>query len=123
MERHTPEAVVEERYDIVFEAAGAMPALELALSLVRKTGTLVQVGVHDTDATIAVHPFKVYEHELRIVGSNSLANRFSAAVEIMPDLVGKVPLLLGKPFSVWEFAAAVQSMTSSATIKTQLHFD
>ncbi|MBL8581229.1 MAG: alcohol dehydrogenase catalytic domain-containing protein [Rhizobiaceae bacterium] len=112
-----------ERFDVVFEAAGVMAALRQALTLVEKTGTLVQVGVHDEDATVPVNPFKVYEQEITIVGSNSLADKFSAAVDLMPDLQAEAARLIGEPFSVWDFAAAVDSMAKGHAIKTQLIFD
>ncbi len=118
-----PASLDGERYDVVFEAAGAVPALKQALTLVEKTGTLVQVGVHDEDFLIEVNPFRIYEHEITIVGSNSLADRFGAAVELMPDLAANAAKLIGEPFNVWDFNAAVDSMAAGKAIKTQLVFD
>lgn len=115
-----PAALDGEKFDVVFEAAGAVPALKQALALVDKTGTLVQVGVHDEDFTIPINPFKIYEHEITIVGSNSLADRFGAAVDLMPDLKDEAAKLIGQPFAVWDFAAAVESMAAGRAIKTQL---
>lgn len=118
----TPHQIRDERYEVVFEAAGAMPALRKALGLIRKTGVLVQVGVHGVDSTVDVNPFTIYEHELRIIGSNSLANQFPAAVDLMADISGQTARLIGDTFSVWDFAAAVKSMESGHAVKTQLSF-
>jgi 2-desacetyl-2-hydroxyethyl bacteriochlorophyllide A dehydrogenase len=118
-----PATLNGDKFDVVFEAAGAVPALKQALTLVEKTGTLVQVGVHDEDFTIPINPFKVYEQEITIVGSNSLADRFGAAVDLMPDLKDQAEKLIGEPFKIWDFAAAVESMAEGRTIKTQLVFD
>ena len=118
-----PAALSDDLFDVVFEAAGVVPALKQALNLVEKTGTLVQVGVHDVDVTVPMIPFKVYEQEITIVGSNSLADKFEAAVDLMPDLKIEAETLIGQPFQVWDFAAAVESMAEGRAIKTQLIFD
>ncbi|SAK57523.1 zinc-dependent alcohol dehydrogenase [Caballeronia ptereochthonis] len=119
----TPDAIEGEKYEVVFEAAGAMPALRQALKHIRKTGVLVQVGVHHVEATVDINPFTVYEHELRIIGSNSLANQFPAAVDLMYDVARNAGKIIGDTFSVWEFATAVQRMSSGTSVKTQLRFD
>lgn len=117
-----PAALAGEFFDVVFEAAGTRPALEQALTLVEKTGTLVQVGVHDTDATAVFNPFRLYEREMRFVGSNSCADQFEPAVELMTDIRDRATVLLGESFPVWEFEKAVKSMEAGRSIKTQLHF-
>lgn len=119
----TPEQLGDERYEVVFEAAGAMPALRMALNHIRKTGVLVQVGVHNVEATVDINPFTIYEHELRIIGSNSLANQFAAAVDLMYDIAQPASKLIGETYSVWDFGVAVQKMASSSAVKTQLRFD
>ena len=117
-----PDVLGSDFFDVVFEAAGAPSALNQALTLVEKTGTLVQVGAHDQHATARFVPFKIYEHEIKIVGSNSCADKFSAAVEIMPDIQDRAAVLLGEPFSVWDFGSAVNSMIAGNAVKTQLRF-
>lgn len=117
-----PSALGSECFEVVFEAAGVRKALEQALLLVEKTGVLVQVGVHDEDAKVPIVPFKIYEREIRLIGSNSCADKFPAAVDLMPDIKNKAKLLLGESFPVWDFGAAVDGMTAGHTIKTQLHF-
>ena len=120
IEAVTPEALGAECFDVVFEAAGVRPALEQAAALVEKTGTLVQVGVHDEDAVVGFNPFKIYEREIRIIGSNSCADKLPAAVELMADIHDRVSVLLGDPFPVWNFAEAVDSMVAGHAVKTQL---
>ena len=115
-----PTSLGAECFDVVFEAAGVRVALEQAVSLVEKTGVLVQVGVHDEDAIVGFNPFKIYEREIRIVGSNSCADKFPAAVEMMADIHDRAAVLLGEPFPVWDFAQAVDSMVKGHAVKTQL---
>jgi 2-desacetyl-2-hydroxyethyl bacteriochlorophyllide A dehydrogenase len=115
-----PAALGTDCYDVVFEAAGARSALLQGIDLVEKTGVLVQVGVHDADATVPFKPFRIYERELRIIGSNSCADKFSAAVDMMPDIQSRAAILLGQTFPVWDFAAAVDSVSCGHDVKTQL---
>jgi threonine dehydrogenase-like Zn-dependent dehydrogenase len=119
----TPAELGDEAYEVVFEAAGVRAALEQAFRLVEKTGVLVQVGVHDADATVPIVPFKVYERELRIIGSNSLANKFPRAVDVMMDIRDRAAALIGPSYPVFDFAEAVEAMSRGDTVKTQLRFD
>ncbi len=117
-----PDELGAARFDVVFEAAGVPAALRQGLQLVEKTGAFVQVGVHDEHAEASFVPFKLYEQELRFIGSNSCADKFGAAVELMPDIRDKAKRLIGESFPVWDFDAAVRSMQAGKSIKTQLRF-
>ncbi|MBS7538044.1 alcohol dehydrogenase catalytic domain-containing protein [Ancylobacter lacus] len=117
-----PAALGEVHFDVVFEAAGVRRALEQAIDCVEKTGVLVQVGVHDADAMVGFNPFRIYERELRIIGSNSLADKFPAAVDVMNDIADRAAVLIGETFPAWEFARAAQAMAAGTGIKTQLAF-
>jgi len=117
-----PTALAGERFDIVFEAAGALPAAKQVMDLLHPMGTWMQIGVHAPDATVALKPFDIFERELRIIGSNSLADKFPAAVALMPEMSAAAKALVTSRFDVWDFAAAVHSMGGAGSIKTQLTF-
>ncbi len=117
-----PSELGDERFDVVFEAAGVPAALKQGLQSVEKTGAYVQVGVHDQHAEASFVPFKLYEQEFRFIGSNSCADKFGAAVELMPDIRDKAKVLVGESFPVWNFDEAAQSMQAGKSIKTQLLF-
>lgn len=118
----TPSEFAGEHYDIVFEAAGVSPALVQGIELLEKTGTLVQVGVHDADATASFNPFLMYEREQTFVGSNSCAAQFEPAVDFIEDIKSQTDLMIDDDFEVWDFERAVDSMGQGLSIKTQLHF-
>ncbi|MEZ5826484.1 MAG: alcohol dehydrogenase catalytic domain-containing protein [Geminicoccaceae bacterium] len=115
-----PAALGDSLFDVVFEAAGVGRALEQAMDLVEKTGVLVQVGVHDEGATVPCNPFGIYEREISIIGSNSCADKFLEAVDVMYDIRDKAALLIGQSREVWDFEKAVEDMSAGTTIKTQL---
>jgi len=75
-----PQALGKQVFDVVFEATGAAPALNQALACLDKPGTLVQVGVHDPHTVIPFNPLLLFENEWRLIGSNSCADQFPAAV-------------------------------------------
>lgn len=121
-ETMSPADLGRESFDVVFEAAGARPAVTQAFDLVRKTGVLVQVGVLGETEMVPFSPFRIYERELTIVGSNSCADKFPEAVEVMSDIAEQVRPLIDDSHLVWDFEAAVGDMAKGLTIKTQLHF-
>ena len=45
-----------------------------------------------------------------------------ALVSRIAEIRDRVAILIGECFSVWEFAAAVESMTAGHAVKTQLRF-
>jgi 2-desacetyl-2-hydroxyethyl bacteriochlorophyllide A dehydrogenase len=118
----SPNDLGQRVFDVVFEAAGVKAALDQALNAIEKTGVMVQVGVHDADATATFNPFRLYEREFRFIGSNSCADKFPGAVELMPDIKQDVAHLIGGSFSFWNFVEAVQSMEAGNAVKTQLRF-
>lgn len=117
-----PDDLGDAAFDVVFEAAGVGPALQQALTAVEKTGVLVQVGVHDADTAVPFNPFQIYEREMRIIGSNSVGEKFGAAVEFMAHIEAQATTLLGEAYPVWDFAAAIGGMAAGRSIKTQLSF-
>ncbi len=119
----TPSEFEGNHFDVVFEAAGVPRALAQGIELLEKTGTLVQVGVHDADKTVPFSPFHLFEREQTLVGSHSCAEMFPTAVDLIQDIKAQAELMIGEPFSVWDFEAAVESMSKGHSIKTQLKFD
>lgn len=118
----TPDRFSGDHFDVVFEAAGVPRALSQGIELLDKVGTLVQVGVHDADATASYNPFLLYEREQTFIGSNSCAEQFEPAVDFIQDIKAEVGLLIGDAFDVWDFETAVSSMDKGLSIKTQLRF-
>ena len=117
-----PDALGEGMFEVVFEAAGAGPALQSGYERVAPRGTLVEVGVHGEADEVALRPFRIFETEMTIVGSNSLADKYSEAVERMPDLKDQAQTLVTDTYSAWSFAEAVENMAKGRSVKTLLDF-
>jgi len=117
-----PQALGKQAFDIVFEATGAEAAFNQALECLDKPATLVQVGVHDTRTSIPFNPLLLFENEWRLIGSNSCADQFPAAVALMPKIADQVKQIVGGVFPVWEFERAIAHMESGKSVKTMLRF-
>ncbi len=72
--------------DYAFEAVGAAATLEAAIGLVRKGGTVVNVGVAPGNATATIHPYDLFAREITIRFSAMRAYEFRRAVELLPAL-------------------------------------
>ena len=118
----SPNQLGTEKFDVVIEAVGLPQALAQAFQIVEKTGVLVQVGVHNEGARFPIDPFKIYEREIKYVGSNSCADKFGQAVDVISDIRDKAALIIGKSYEVWDFEKASEHMSAGESIKTQLVF-
>lgn len=118
----SPDGLGDEVYEVVFEAAGVGPALVSGYERVAPRGTLVQVGVHGEADEVALRPFRIFETEMTIVGSNSLADKYPEAVERMPDFREEASALVTDTYPAWSFAEAVENMARGGSVKTLLTF-
>ena len=118
-----PAELAGERFDVVFEASGAPVAAQQVMDLLNPMGIWMQVGVLAPEVQVALHPFLVFEREVSIVGSNSLADKFPMALELMPDIAKQAERLITNRVSVWEFEAALASARGPNSVKTQVTFD
>src|SRR5439155_22595881 len=80
--------------DLVFEAVGSAATVQAALTLPRRGGTVVLVGVAPGGARVSFSPYDVFARELTIRGSAMRAYEFARAVKLLPslDLAPLVPL-------------------------------
>lgn len=72
--------------DTVFEAAGAQAAVDQALRLPRRGGTVVQVSVPMAGVTLSLPAYDLFERELTIRGSFVRTTEFRRAVELLATL-------------------------------------
>ena len=72
------------------DATGAVPAITAAFNSLRRGGTLLVFGVADAEATVPLSPFRIYNDEIRILGSMAVLNSYARAVEVAAS--GRVDL-------------------------------
>ena len=66
-------------WDVVIDCTGVVAAIEDGLPRVAKGGTFQQFGVANEDAAARFSPFRVYNQEIRIIGSMAVLHSFERA--------------------------------------------
>lgn len=110
----------EGEYHLVLDASGARSAIQDGVGRLATRGTFLQMGVAPSGARVEYSPYAIYERERRFVGSNSVADKFVAACELLPELAGQVAPLVTASFPLEDFGAALAAMADPATVKVQL---
>ena len=117
----SPELINE--FDVAFEVSGAASALGNCIELVRRGGTIVQVG---TLPVGGIHLFanQIMVKELDIRGSMRFGNVFSRAVRLLDSQRLNVqPILTGR-FPIAEAAKALQlAFDKTVSMKVQIVTD
>lgn len=111
-----------QRYSVVIDASGVPAAISDGLALLETRGTFIQMGVAPSSAMIEYAPYGLYEKELRIIGSNSVADCFEVACERAADLGPQLRSLVSQTFALQDFGNAIAAMKDSNTIKVQVAF-
>ena len=106
-----------DSYDLTLDASGHADAISDAIRILGKRGRLVQMGVASPDATIDFHPIDLFEKEISLIGSQSLANMYPAAAERMASLHEKLGDLVTGTFPVDQYEEALEAMKSPEHIK------
>ena len=106
--------------DIVVEASGHPVAITDALDRIGVRGTLVQMGVTAPDTTVPLRPFDVFEKEITVLGSNSLADCYPAAVEQVSDLSASIRPLITHTFPLASYDRALAVAASPDALKVHV---
>ena len=113
------EALAPGGFDVVIEAAGSAAALGQALTVVRRGGTIVQVGTLPASVTLPLN--LIMARELNLLGSLRFANVFSTAVALMASARIDVRPLITSVYPLAELGTAMQTaITAPAGIKVQV---
>ncbi|HEY3684600.1 MAG TPA: zinc-dependent alcohol dehydrogenase family protein [Streptosporangiaceae bacterium] len=106
------EAVRGAGFHTAVDATGAVPAIGAAFDSLRRGGTLLVFGVADGEAKVELSPFRIYNDEIRVLGSMAVLNSYGRAVEIAS--AGRVDLgaLIAPAWPLDGYGAAVAAVRS-----------
>lgn len=110
----------ERDIDLVIEASGHPSAVSDALAKLAERGTLLQMGVVSPAAHIDLFPYDLFDRELVIVGSQSLASSYAAAVEAIRDLPDLAQRMVTHTFGLSDYAAALEAASSETVRKVHI---
>jgi L-idonate 5-dehydrogenase len=113
-------ALTGDGFDLLFEASGAPPALQQAFALVRRGGTLVQIGVFSAPE-IALPINQLMVRELQFVGSFRYGNVWEEAIRLAAS--GRVDLqpLISRVFPLGQAVDALTlACAKTGVVKVQV---
>jgi 2-desacetyl-2-hydroxyethyl bacteriochlorophyllide A dehydrogenase len=107
-------------WEVVIDATGVVPAIEDGLTRVRRGGTFLMFGVAAEDAVARVSPFRIYNDEIRIIGSMAVLHSFERARDLLVAGAVDAGALLTHRMALNEYPAAIDAFRSGAGLKIQV---
>jgi D-arabinitol dehydrogenase (NADP+) len=107
-------------FDVVIDATGALPVLDLTLRLVRTGGTIFVYGMTAEAAQWSVAPYDIFRRELTIKGSFAQQFAFDRALTALRN--GRVDPagLVTRRFGLDQYAEALAAVADSSVVKAVL---
>jgi 2-desacetyl-2-hydroxyethyl bacteriochlorophyllide A dehydrogenase len=107
-------------WEIVVDCTGVVPAIEDALTRVRRGGTFQVFGVAAADAMARFSPFRVYNDEITIVGSMAVLHSFGRAVDLMAAGVVDAKTMISHAYPLDEYPNALDAFRAGSGRKLQI---
>jgi len=115
------EALEQPRgWDVVIDATGAVPAIEDGLRRVRRGGTFLVFGVASADATARFSPFRVYNDEIKIIGSMAVLHSFERARDLLVRGIIDCQAMITHRYSLDAYPDAIQTFRRGEGLKVQV---
>ena len=106
-----------EGWEAVIDATGAVAAIEDAIVRASHGGTVLLFGVAPHDVQARFSPFRVYNKELRIIGSMAIRHSFERALLLMARGVIDGDLLLTHRFKLDAYDEALETFRRGNGLK------
>jgi 2-desacetyl-2-hydroxyethyl bacteriochlorophyllide A dehydrogenase len=107
-------------WDVVIDATGVVPAIEDGLRRVGRGGTFLMFGVAGKDAVARFSPFRVYNDEIRIIGSMAVLHSFERALELLVRGVIDCEAMITHRYPLDEYATAIETFRQGGGLKVQI---
>jgi 2-desacetyl-2-hydroxyethyl bacteriochlorophyllide A dehydrogenase len=107
-------------WDVVIDCTGVVAAIEDGLSRVAPGGTFQQFGVSAEKAVARFSPFRVYNKEIRIVGSMAVLHSFERAGELFAAGVLRPDIMISDRFALDDYRKALDQFRAGVGRKVQV---
>lgn len=107
-------------WDVVIDCTGVEAAIADGLNRVGKGGTFQQFGVTAYSARAVIEPYKIYNQEIRIVGSMAVLRSFERAGDLLAIGALKPDVMISHRFGLDEYATAIDQFKSGVGRKIQI---
>ncbi|KAI0073640.1 GroES-like protein [Panus rudis PR-1116 ss-1] len=104
-------------FDVVVEATGVEKLAQDSINYVRRGGTIMIYGVYENKALVHWPPSKIFQDEIKIIGSFSQAFCFPRAVAYLDSGKVRVKGMVTDVFKLDEYQKALDKMNSRAAVK------
>ena len=107
-------------WDVVIDCTGVVAAIEDGLPRVVRGGTFQQFGVAAEHAVARISPFRVYNDEIRIVGSMAVLHSFERAAELFAAGFLRPEVMISHRLPLEEYPAALEQFRAGVGRKVQV---
>jgi 2-desacetyl-2-hydroxyethyl bacteriochlorophyllide A dehydrogenase len=107
-------------WEVVIDATGVVPAIEDGLTRVRRGGTFLMFGVASEEATATFSPFRVYNDEIRIIGSMAVLHSFERARDLLVAGAIDAGALLTHRVGLGDYPSAIEAFRAGSGLKIQV---
>lgn len=109
-----------EGWNVVIDATGAVPAIEDGIRRVARGGTFLMFGVANADAKASISPFRVYNDEIKIIGSMAVLHSFERALALLAKGVIDSEAMITDRFPLDDYSKAIDAFLSGSGLKVQV---
>jgi len=107
-------------WDVVIDATGVVRAIEDGLRRVSRGGTFLMFGVANADAMATFSPFRVYNDEIKIIGSMAVLHSFERALTLLEKGVIDCEAMITNRFTLDEYSKAIETFLGGGGLKVQV---
>jgi 2-desacetyl-2-hydroxyethyl bacteriochlorophyllide A dehydrogenase len=107
-------------WDVVIDATGVVPAIEDGIRRVARGGTFLMFGVANADAKASISPFRVYNDEIKIIGSMAVLHSFERALALLVKGVIDSKAMITDRFSLDDYSKAIDAFLAGSGLKVQV---
>ncbi len=106
--------------DVVYDAAGSVVVLQIALEIVQTGGRIIVFGVPPAEAQWPLKPFDIYRREISLIGSFTNPYTNEAALQLLPSL--QVDSIVSARIKVDQVVEYIERLQKGKERKVQLVF-
>ncbi len=107
-------------FPVVVDATGIPSVIEGAFAYLKRRGRFLQFGVADSEATITVRPYDIFQKDWEIIGSFAICYTFQRAIAWLAADAIDVSSLVSDTLPLNEFAEAMRRFEAGETLKVHL---
>ncbi|KOG88329.1 zinc-dependent alcohol dehydrogenase family protein [Streptomyces varsoviensis] len=107
-------------WEVVVDCTGAVPAIEDGFGRVRRGGTFQQFGCAPDQELARFSPFRIYNDEIRIVGSMAILHSYGRALDLLAQGLIDSDTMITHGFPLDGYAEALETFGKGTGRKIQI---